>query len=1005
MSNLKFKTRGMVNPKRKPRVYFTCHPEDFDLTFRKVCEDILKQSDCAIYYPENMAEALSEGEQESILKMMNLFVIPVTRNLLSEPNKAMDSDFAFARENKIPVLPVLFEPGLEGIYSQEDKFGELQYINPFSTDITEIRYEEKLKKFLDSVLISDDTLGRIKNAFDAYIFLSYRKMDRNYANELMRIIHSYDEFRDIAIWYDEYLVLGESFHKNIIEMMNESKIFSLLVTPNILLDTNNGTPNFVVGEEYPKAKEFGLEIIAAEMKNTDKAELSAKFSQLPECTNPYNQDDFKSALLESLKNAGVTTHRNDSGHKYLIGLAYRDGVDVEVDRVKGMNLIRQAAEDGSIEAIDELVTMYYFGIYAERDYPQAAYWQKKKISLICKENKSAPTTKSALDLIDSLRFYTEIVRNSIDKQDKIYQLIEYCKEALNLCNDACPANDYEKSRLIESKLNTLRSLAILYEDAGDFDSACDSYNEALYLRCLVAEADELSTDENVKIINKYRLAQIHHDIGILFEKKGDFISAVEKFEDSLEIYEDLSLETSDFLTNMIRIHIAIAQAAVYTDISKALGHSKSSLELCQTLYDADPKHYDIFYANTLLARAFVLGESGDTDLDNITNITKKAADIFSVYKDDGSHDSAFNMMNVLYKLAGTYIRSCSWANAEEHFMKAIDIAKILLPIEDVDTQESIAHILFDYGTFTLTRYGTQKLDVSEKAVNKALEIFCRVSEIKPHCRKYIKDAETVLEIINKARSSIGTVGEVQAHEIPATEKNIALVEFQRFYTRGDTLEHEKNYEKAALNYRSALEQLEKLDTSALPSKMVILADVYDRIALCYEMIKNYSDAKEYYTRAMTVSITEAEKAKSPELYTSAINLTWKLASFCEDFGYAEDAAKYYDLRACLMDEKSKLTSYSDDEDFLNPYSEDENSSAIILTDESGEKIAFRAEDIIKYQGKEYVILVACGGIKKGVVMVTFDDDDNCRQIEDNALFSVLFEIFKERNRDRFDFTD
>ena len=45
-----------------------------------------------------------------------------------------------------------------------------------------------------------------RHAFDAYIFLSYRKKDRRYANELMRLIHNNPECRDIAIWFDEFFL-------------------------------------------------------------------------------------------------------------------------------------------------------------------------------------------------------------------------------------------------------------------------------------------------------------------------------------------------------------------------------------------------------------------------------------------------------------------------------------------------------------------------------------------------------------------------------------------------------------------------------------------------------------------------------------------------------------------------------------------------------------------------------------------------------------------------------
>lgn len=37
-----FSTKG----NGKPRVYFTCHPDDFDRFFEKVCADIFATHDC-----------------------------------------------------------------------------------------------------------------------------------------------------------------------------------------------------------------------------------------------------------------------------------------------------------------------------------------------------------------------------------------------------------------------------------------------------------------------------------------------------------------------------------------------------------------------------------------------------------------------------------------------------------------------------------------------------------------------------------------------------------------------------------------------------------------------------------------------------------------------------------------------------------------------------------------------------------------------------------------------
>lgn len=234
MVEIKVQAKNQVDLDRKSRVWFTCHPDDFEKHFQKICDDLFKTHDCAIYYTADPNAPIAEKDRDTDLGRNNLFVVPVSFSLLKEPNRAMDVDIPYAREKHIPVLPIMMEPGLDSLYALPDKFGELQYLNPFSTDRTEISYEEKLKKFLDAVLISDKMAKRIRAAFDAYIFLSYRKKDRRYANELMRLIHSHPECRDIAIWFDEFLTPGESFRENIDKVLNNSKLFALLVTPNLL---------------------------------------------------------------------------------------------------------------------------------------------------------------------------------------------------------------------------------------------------------------------------------------------------------------------------------------------------------------------------------------------------------------------------------------------------------------------------------------------------------------------------------------------------------------------------------------------------------------------------------------------------------------------------------------------------------------------------------------------------------------------------------------------------
>lgn len=379
MATFLYKTKDGGDPKGKPRVYFTCHPEDFTRYFEKICEDIFKTHDCAVYYTQDMTEAIEEENLAVDLGQMNLFVVPVTVTLLTQSSRAMDVDLAYAMQMHIPILPFLMDRGIDELYSRSEVFGQRQYLVPDSTDPTEIRYEDKLKKHLESVLISDEMAKRVRSAFDAYIFLSYRKKDRRYANELMKLIHKNPGCWDIAIWYDEFLTPGERFTDNIRNAMGKSKLFTLLVTPN-LLEEPDGKPNFVMGVEYPEAKKAKKTVLPAEMEPTDHNALAEKYRDLPSCLDPRVEPAFFERLLQATQRIAVPEKDGKPEHNYLIGLAYLDGIDVEVDRLRGFELLSSAAQAGLPEAMKRLMEMYRHGEIVPKSVGKAIEWGEKLLA-------------------------------------------------------------------------------------------------------------------------------------------------------------------------------------------------------------------------------------------------------------------------------------------------------------------------------------------------------------------------------------------------------------------------------------------------------------------------------------------------------------------------------------------------------------------------------------------------------------------------------------------------
>lgn len=527
MAKILCKTMHNENPRGKPRVFFTCHPEDFDRYFEQICKSIFKTHDCAIYYTEDMNEPIPEQDLDTDLGSNNLLVIPVTRRLLTEENRAMDKDFPYAKRANMPILPIMMEPELDALYSKPEYFGTLQYLSVSSSDATAISYEEKLQKFLETVLISDEMAKRIRDAFDAYIFLSYRKDDRSYANELMRMIHRNPQCCDIAVWYDEFLTPGESFLESIDKILHSSKLFTLLVTPK-LLEEPDGKPNFVMAKEYPAAKASGIDILPVEMKPTDRAVLSEKYKGIPPCVPAEDDAAFQRALTDAIQKIAITTNNTDPEHTFLIGLAYLDGIDVEKDPKRGMELVTVAAENQLPEAMKMLSRMCVFrpdvrdSLYGTRYWPER-YWEYCTQAYGEKHSETLEAMYLAVQALDKGGFAEEAVCLC----RKVYALrCEVLGEAhpdtldtLLYLADKLVRSQTKKAVALYEKANSpmatcwgpesykfcnyLRGKAEAYIKLGNVQKALELYDQIYSLRCDIADKDDTTA---IDVLN--RMAEI-----------------------------------------------------------------------------------------------------------------------------------------------------------------------------------------------------------------------------------------------------------------------------------------------------------------------------------------------------------------------------------------------------------------------------------------------------------------------------------------------------------------
>jgi len=679
MAEYLYKTKGNSSSHNKPRVYFTCHPDDFLRYFEQICEDIFRTHDCAIYYTEDMNEIIPDEDKPTDLGSMNLIAVPVTFRLLSTPNRAMDDDLAYAKEKHIAILPIMMEAGIDELYSLPEKFGELQYINPYSHDLTEISYEEKLKKYLESVLISEETAKRIRAAFDAYIFLSYRKKDRKHANELMRLIHSKPMFRDIAIWYDEFLTPGESFNENIRRMMKESKLFTLLVTPN-LLEKPGGKPNYVMEHEYPDARDSGMDILPAEMEETDRNALSTEYADIPECVKTSDGDAFGERLVYTLGKIAREENNDDPEHNYLIGLAYLEGIDVETDKERGIELITKAAQSGLLEAMKALYEMYSEGKNTALDYRKALVWAEKTAAY--QKHKLGINHHDTLATLNNLSV-------TYSKNGNYKKALELQAEIYNLrCHIFGEENHYT--------LISMSNLAELYSELGDHNKALELKEKVYNQLCRLFGDEYLDTLTSLS------------SLAVTYGELGNHKKALElqKTVYSKQI-RILGEEHPDTLTSLNNLAVTYGE----------LGDHKKALELKEDIYIKFSRIFGEEHPGTLTALsnlAVTYGNNGDykKEAELHENVYTKRSRILGK-----EHPSTLTSMN---NLAVTYSKLGDHNKALELEEKIYNKQIRILGEEHPYTLKSLNNLAVTYG-----KLGNHKkaLELKEKAYDKLCRTF------------------------------------------------------------------------------------------------------------------------------------------------------------------------------------------------------------------------------------------------------------------------------------------
>lgn len=96
---------------------------------------------------------------------------------------------------------------------------------------------------------------------------------------------------------------------------------------------------------------------------------------------------------------------------------------------------------------------------------------------------------------------------------------------------------------------------------------------------------------------------------------------------------------------------------------------------------------------------------------------------------------------------------------------------------------------------------------------------------------------------------------------------------------------------------------------------------------------------------------------------------------------------------------------------INNVENEELDNIITLNDEEGNEVEFEFLDLIEYEGEEYVVLLPVEETEEAgeVVILQVEDidseEESYKSVDDDETLNSIFEIFKEKFKDEFNFVD
>lgn len=681
-----YRVRGDFSPNGLQKVFFSFYPGDI-ARMEKIADDILDISDCAVWYHTDLLKAddIDLDDLGMKLQEMKLFVVIVSTNYLANDSLAKNWEYEFAMEQHIPILPIAAESGLEEYFAVEmnrvhDGYGDIQLLRSEVTDRTEISYYQKLARDLSAILLENGEVERIKQAFSGKIFLSYRKKDRRYANELMHTIHDIPSLRNVSIWFDEFMSSGEKWSDQIGDALAQSDVFLLMVSPSI-----TEPDNYVIREEYPAARKQDKTIVSVG-KNENKAEtpdieaLRQIFPGLRVFVDGDNADELESVLQEITSEVESTPEKD-----YLIGLAFFNGIEMERNTERAVSLIVASARQNLPEAVKKLAEMYWEGDGIQVNYENSILWRKRLV---------------------------ELYEQKFDEIKEPEEMLEYIRALESLATCLYELSSFRDSLLYAKQLTKLMEQITSFSDSSDFQH----YHAQAYDLCgkncrrLDLYDDAIAYADKYHKLAEKRYAQKPstdnlHNISVACERIGDAYYAGGDFEQTENWYLkalEIDRKIDEQMKSIASAFTLSASMLVLGDVHIRHGEYTKAEQIYaeavilrkRILAAEDTDEHQKQYGEAVLARGTALLLNGKSD--EAGKCFSEAKVIFGNLAEKYGTIEAQHAYSVALNRCGKICEETrDFAQARENYTESLEIRrKILTKIRSTEAVYEYALVLF-----------------------------------------------------------------------------------------------------------------------------------------------------------------------------------------------------------------------------------------------------------------------------------------------------------------------